>query len=367
MRSRPEHPERIQHTQLRRGLNALAAVIFLTLGLLIPLVSAINQQRWTGIETMSSSSAQGHSQSHLATIVPTTMSTATHAIISVRQEPTVVRPASTAAAAIATLIPIAPTQAPTEEPTQAPPSATPAPVRVANGVPVGQSKAGPIAMYHYIRRVDPDSDELGYQLSIRPELFEVHMAWLAKNGYTGVSLQTLLHCTGRVGRAQPGESCPALPMALTFDDGYMDAYTAALPILQRYGFSGTFYIVGDFIGQPGYMGWNELKVLRDAGMEIGSHSISHPDLTQLDLETLNHQLLQSKALLEEHLQIRVTSFCYPAGKYNAEVEEQVRLAGYENATTTLWALDGSDIFALPRRRVLGGTNAQGFEWIATSK
>ena len=192
------------------------------------------------------------------------------------------------------------------------------------------------------------------------------MAWLANNGYTGVDLQTLLRCTGRMPVLQADQLCPASPVALTFDDGYMDAYTAALPILQRYGFRATFYIVSDFVGQPGYMGWGELAGLRDAGMELGSHSVSHPNLTELDSMELTRQIAQSKADLEQKLHIHVNSFCYPSGAYDLTTQEQVRLAGFENATTTRWDNDDTDIFALPRRRVAGESSAEAFGWIVSN-
>lgn len=227
----------------------------------------------------------------------------------------------------------------------------------APGEPQISSVPPPILMYHYIRAVDQGSDPLGYELSITPEDFNNQMAWLHEQGYIGVRIDGITRCLR-------GEApCPARAIALTFDDGYADAYTEALPVLQRYGLVATFYIVTNFIGQPGYMTWQQVAALRDAGMEIGAHTMTHSDLTSLDWDTAGYEIAQSKAELERQLGITVTSFCYPTGLYNGAIEEQVRAAGYLSATTTRWDNDTSDMMALPRRRISGGMALDGFAWI----
>jgi len=245
-----------------------------------------------------------------------------------------------AAAPVATLFPVAPADVPVEtQPSGLPP---------------------PILMYHYIRSVDQGSDPLGYELSVTPDDFNSQMAWLHEQGYIGVRMDGITRCL------RSEAPCPAKAIALTFDDGYADAYTDALPVLKRYGLVATFYIVTNFVGQPGYMTWEQVAELRDAGMEIGAHTVGHPDLTTLDWETAGFEIAQSKAELDQRLGINVTSFCYPTGLYNAGIEEQVRASGYLNATTTRWDSDTSDIMALPRRRISGGMALDGFAWIVQS-
>jgi peptidoglycan/xylan/chitin deacetylase (PgdA/CDA1 family) len=212
----------------------------------------------------------------------------------------------------------------------------------------------PILMYHYVRTVDQASDPLGYELSVAPEAFDQQMGWLHDQGYASVRMDAVAQCLR-------GETpCPPRAVALTFDDGYADAYTEVLPVLRRYGFSATFYIISGFVGQPGYMTWEQIAALRDAGMEIGAHTVSHLDLTSLDWGTAGYEIAQSKADIEHHLGGSVLSFCYPTGLYNPAIEEQVRSAGYGSATTTRWDGDYSDILALPRRRVSGETSLDGF-------
>lgn len=285
-------------------------------------------------------------------------------------------PAPTAPAA-ATPEPTAPTLPEPTLPPRAEPTLTPTPVPLGDvGAPViatlaptiaaapaepaPQPGAGggptlvPILMYHYIRVVDAGLDPMGYNLSITPDEFAQQLAWLQSQGYTSVSMGTVEGCLrGTI-------ACPARPIALTFDDGYEDAYSAALPIMQHYGMRGTFYIVNSFVGQPGYMTWEQLAAMRDAGMEIGAHTVSHLNLTTLDQATAATEIGQSKTELDSRLGISVTSFCYPAGFYDANIEALVQAAGYTNATTTRWDGDYSDVLGLPRRRVAGGTSIDAF-------
>lgn len=257
---------------------------------------------------------------------------------------------ATATPAVAQAATPAPEQPlPTLFPTQ--PPAPPAPAD-------GQATLVPILMYHYIRTVDAAADPLGYNLSVTPESFEQQIAWLQQQGYTGVTMATAQRC-------MRGGGCPARAIALTFDDGYEDAYSAALPVLQRYGMLATFYIVNSFVGQPGYMSWEQIAAMRDAGMEIGAHSISHLNLTTLDQAGAADEIGRSKAEIDSRLGISVTSFCYPAGFYDATIEALVQAAGYANATTTRWDADYSDQLALPRRRVSGDTSIDGFVGIVT--
>lgn len=282
-------------------------------------------------------------------------------------QPTALPATRTPAAATAPTLPPPTVPLPAAEPTLPPapvapdvPAAPVVPLAPTADLPGSAVASAPILMYHYVRWVDQASDPVGYGLSVTPDMFEQHMAALAQAGYRAVRMDTLARCM----RGEP--ICPPQPLALTFDDGYADAFDAALPALQRHGFTATFYVVTDFVGQPGYMTWEQLAAMRDAGMEIGAHSISHPDLTTLDAAELARQVGGSKAIIEERLGVRVVSFCYPAGQHNAAVVEAVRAAGYESATTTRWDSDYSNILSLPRRRVAGGNTAEELGWIVAN-
>ena len=382
MTYRPTYRRKVEYYRrkaARRSVRQLFALGLLLLGVVLPFASAVLAPAKLG------------SAAPLAAALPTAhvrVPTAQPALMALPQagasdqsaanEPQPVAIATPAPAvpvvepapaAPAPALPAEPT--PTSTPIQlAPVDGGPAPIatlfptaQMPQNVPVDTQASGsppPILMYHYIRSVDQGSDPLGYELSITPDDFNNQMAWLHEQGYIGVRMDGITRCLR-------GEApCPAKAIALTFDDGYADAYTDALPMLKRYGLIATFYIVTNFVGQPGYMTWEQVAALREAGMEIGAHTVSHPDLTTLDWETAGFEIAQSKAELDHHLNINVTSFCYPTGLYNAGIEEQVRAAGYLNATTTRWDNDTSDIMALPRRRLSGGTALDAFAWIVQS-
>jgi peptidoglycan/xylan/chitin deacetylase (PgdA/CDA1 family) len=220
----------------------------------------------------------------------------------------------------------------------------------------GTMHAVPILMYHYIRVVDQSRDPLGYQLSIPPETFARQLDWLALQGYTPIRMDMAVRClNGAAG-------CPERPIALTFDDGYIDAYTDVLPMLQERDFVATFYIVGSFVGREGYMDWEHLSALRDAGMEIGAHSISHVDLTAVGQAQAYSEISDSRQMLMEELGITVTSFCYPAGRFNPVIRALVQRAGFTNALTTIEGWDYSDHYTLPRLRIDGRMTPADFSW-----
>lgn len=249
--------------------------------------------------------------------------------------------------------------APIEDMRRSEPAANPQPLSSkASFTPRVSRSVGyvPILMYHYIREVREADDPVGFRLSVRPARFAEQLAWLAAEGYEPLRMADLAACL----RAE--RPCPRRPVALTFDDGYADAATKALPILRHYGFSATFYIVTEFVGQPGYLSWDQVAELQAAGMEIGSHTLSHAALTGLSIAQARVELVRSKAILEQRLGRPVESFSYPAGEHNAELAELVRELGYSNAVITLAANLPQNLYTLPRRRVLGGETIVGFPW-----
>jgi peptidoglycan/xylan/chitin deacetylase (PgdA/CDA1 family) len=362
--------------------RTLFAIMLLEFGIVLPLLSAFSAPRATPISTaaplaarlaMPTTSAQRVSARPTADAAPALdpPTTIVQQPVAVAEtpagsfdEPTAALPLQPidmglpAATLTNTPEPLPPVPGPADDSSQ--PVATlfpapPAPAPGGDAAPDGQEGGPPpILMYHYIRYVDQVSDPLGYELSVTPELFEAHMAWLHEQGYTTMRMDAAARCI------QGEARCPARAVALTFDDGYEDAFTTALPVLQRYGFTATFYIISAPVGQPGYMSWEQIATLHAAGMEIGAHTIDHFDLTTLDAAESERQIAQSKADLEHHLGISVVSFCYPTGLYNGMIEEQTRAAGYMSATTTRWDGDYSDMMALPRRRIAGETGVDGF-------
>ncbi|EFO78929.1 polysaccharide deacetylase [Oscillochloris trichoides DG-6] len=239
--------------------------------------------------------------------------------------------------------------------TDVPPSPIPAPPTPAYApAPPGQRPYVPILMYHYVRTVDANLDPLGYDLSVTHDQLAAQLAWLQSQGYATITVSTLAACMrGEV-------PCPAHAVALTFDDGHLDAYTDALPLLQQYGAVATFYIVRGFVGQEAYMGWDEIRALAQAGMEIGAHSISHLDLTTLSYYEQVDQIARAGQEIAAEVGVPVRSFCYPAGRFNPDIATITRDAGYTSATTTIQEGPQDDPYTLPRLRIYGAMDLDGF-------
>jgi peptidoglycan/xylan/chitin deacetylase (PgdA/CDA1 family) len=210
----------------------------------------------------------------------------------------------------------------------------------------------PILMYHYIRkppsiRVDP----LGYRLSVAPVVFEAQMDWLARSGYHAVNFNQIRGYFAGI------EELPSRPVVITLDDGYRDLYTTAFPILRAHGFTAVAYIVSGFVNHPAYVTSDELVEMDRAGIEIGSHTVDHPDLARMSLGSVMFEVVQSKRWLDQLLGHPVLDFAYPSGKYNPQTIKAVEGAGYDTAVTTaadpvLHTLQGR--FAWSRVRVGGG-------------
>ena len=214
----------------------------------------------------------------------------------------------------------------------------------------------PILMYHYIRINPRPGDRLGYNLSVTPQDFRAQMDWLADNDWHPITLTTLRSYFD-------GQPLPSKPIVLTFDDGYRDFYTTAFPILKAHHFPAVAYIVSGFIGWPErYVTGPEVQEMDRGGIEIGSHTVSHPNLTKLSPESLQHEVGDAKVSLEALLGHPVLDFAYPVGGFDARVVKAVADQGYQSATTVIegTAHASSDRFTWSRTRVSGGEGLDEF-------
>jgi peptidoglycan/xylan/chitin deacetylase (PgdA/CDA1 family) len=195
----------------------------------------------------------------------------------------------------------------------------------------------PILAYHKVGETEE-------AYSVAPADFERQMRHLAEEGYTAVTLAALVdHMTA-------GRPLPPKPVVITFDDGYADNYATALPILKKYGLRATVFVVTDFLGEETYMTWDEVKAMRAAGTEIGSHTLAHRDLTGLPPDERLKDLAASKAGLEWRLDAPVKFLAYPFGRFDAPTIAALKQAGYRGAASTLVGLNrpGDDVYALKR-------------------
>ena len=187
----------------------------------------------------------------------------------------------------------------------------------------------PILMYHYIRINPNPRDAAGKDLSVTPDNFAQQMQWAHDHGFRTISLGDLYTAINS------GHRLDRKTMVLTFDDGYDDFYTAAWPVLRKNGFQATAYIIAGFVGRPGYLTWDQVTELDRAGVDIGAHTLTHPDLTKQTPAADQAEIGGSKSLLEQHIAHPVLDFCYPSGRFNSLVVNDVRQAGFRDATTTV--------------------------------
>ncbi len=157
---------------------------------------------------------------------------------------------------------------------------------------------------------------------------------------------------------------------LTFDDGRLDNYELAFPLLKEAGLKATFFIIADHsLGcEPGYITVPMMKEMLAAGMSIGSHTLTHPHLARIPAEQLAREVAASKQQLEDALGVAVTSFCYPYGNFNAAVQEEVRAAGYLLATATIRDNRNCDAdrWQLRRAMVTPGKSRSRFRYMFSS-
>ncbi|MFN8386578.1 MAG: polysaccharide deacetylase family protein [Anaerolineales bacterium] len=208
----------------------------------------------------------------------------------------------------------------------------------------------PILLYHHIGYSLTDSE---YYVS--PDEFANQMNYLFMHGYRTITVEQLTQAI------YFGAQLPSRPVLLTFDDGSETVYTEALPVMQTYGFTGTAYIVYNYIGSTRYMDKNQIRALYDAGWEIGSHGISHLDLTTRPGKQ-EDEVVSSRRRLESYLGVPIRSFAYPFGVYDDTSLHFVKSAGY---TSAMGLGDKStqgmgNIFYLYRQSIMAETTLEAF-------
>lgn len=202
----------------------------------------------------------------------------------------------------------------------------------------------PILLYHHI-----ETSPVNSQYYVSPEKFEEQMELLHNWGYTTITLQMLLTSI------YEGTDLPAHPLLISFDDGHASIYNTAFPIMQKYGFTGIAYIVGVYMGADKFINADQLNEMARAGWEIGSHSMSHKDLTALDSDQQIYEIFRSRELLSEKIGVPVNSFAYPFGFSGDDIFSLVQNAGYTSAMGLGYTHDQGlwNIFLLQRRDIKG--------------
>jgi len=215
----------------------------------------------------------------------------------------------------------------------------------------------PILMYHQVDEPPPKGTPMR-GLVVSPAAFARQMACLRALGFKGLSMKDLLpYLSGQ----QQGRV-----FGITFDDGYENNLRCALPVLQRFGFSATCYVVADRVGQCNdwdrqrgvpqvpLMSVAQMQAWVDAGQEIGSHTLTHPELPTLAAAQQQREIVDARWVLEGMIRQPggVRHFCYPYGAFDPGSVRSAKEAGYDTATTTIRGRvdhgQGRDLMTLPR-------------------
>lgn len=218
-------------------------------------------------------------------------------------------------------------------------------------------------MYHEVEQpgVAPTSLDPGSLLYVVPrERFAAQVDWLRGAGFDGCGVSAWLDGREHEQRRR---------IVFTFDDGCHSDLAVAAPILAAAGFGATFYVTVDFVGRPGYLTRAGLRELHGAGFEIGSHSMTHAFLTDLDAAALRREMVDSKRWLEDAIGAPVTSFSCPGGRSDRRATAQAVLAGYRSLATSRVGANSatSSALALSRVPVTRTTDAAAFQRIAFAR
>ena len=223
----------------------------------------------------------------------------------------------------------------------------------------------PILMYHSVTDKPPAQTRT---LAVRPGELTDQLGHLKDAGFTPLTFSDLATTL-----RDDSSALPTRPVVITFDDGYADFHSEALPILDQFGFAATVFVTTGWLDDAGphaagtpldrTLTWSQVKEAAAHGVELAGHSHSHPQLDQIDAAALHAELSRNKALLEDEIGKPVTTMAYPYGYSNAQVRRAVAAAGYEAACAVNNALasPSQDRFAMPRLTVDRSTTMNKFQ------
>lgn len=185
----------------------------------------------------------------------------------------------------------------------------------------------PILIYHHIRDFPGSNNPNDETFYVDPENLEAQLEYLRENNFTSISFTDLAnYLAGHF-------IMPAKPVIISFDDGLLNQYENALPVLKKYNFTATFFIFTNPIGRSkNYLTWEQVRELDSLGMEIGSHGKYHLFFDRLDGDDrLVEEVIGSKKIIEQNLGKSIFALAYPFGTYDQQVLELVKEAGYSAA------------------------------------
>ncbi len=215
----------------------------------------------------------------------------------------------------------------------------------------------PVIMYHKVE-VNPDN----HSDTVSPETFRRQMHYLESRGYQVIPLDELILKTQR------GDYLSKKAVVLTFDDGYENNYTEALPVLQQYQYPATVFVSPDFIGKEGFLSLAQMKEMQTVGLRFGSHGMSQAYLPDLTDDVRVHEIAESRRILQQVLEAPVDHFCYPVGGFNHRIKEFVQDSGYKGAMATNRGYDrfNKDVYEMNRIRFSDNDDSEFILWAKLS-
>jgi len=203
----------------------------------------------------------------------------------------------------------------------------------------------PVFNYHHIRPMPPETAPINDRaFTVSPEGFEAHLKYFKENGYQTVLINDLMDYF------DTGKPLPEKAVAITFDDGRYGQYKWAYFLLKKYEMKATFFITTGWVGSNDFLTWDQIKEMSNNGMAIGSHSISHPHLSDQNDIDLKHELEDSKKIIEEKIGKRIEYLAYPGGDYSPRVIEFTKTAGYQAALSVYKIIDQAPKYRYVIRR-----------------
>lgn len=208
-----------------------------------------------------------------------------------------------------------------------------------------------ILMYHHVGMLPEDGDGIRRDLTVSPENFTEQVEWLHANGYQSVTLEQVYLASQKL------FALPKKAVVFTFDDGYKDVFDFALPVLQKYGYVGSFAIAPGLLEKPDYATWAQVLSAKTVGMEVVSHTETHFDgsSSKYSSEFIKQNLTESLKELDSHLGAVPRILVYPYGHFTPEYINIAQSLGFSMGLTTAFGkyVDPNDLMHTPRVRVHG--------------
>lgn len=188
----------------------------------------------------------------------------------------------------------------------------------------------PILLYHYIEYVQDKNDKTRQSLNIPPYILQEQIETLKNAGYTFINADDLsLALSGKI-------KLPKNVVMLTFDDGYMDFYTDAYPIIKKEGVKAVEYVVADFLNRPNFMFTFQLReIAKNPLVEIGAHTMDHVWLKGMASKSAEFQISQSRKDLQDITGLPINAFAYPYGAFDEQAITLTKNAGFTSAVSTI--------------------------------